>query len=216
MNLSELNTLRSDISNEARVIYCLALRPSADSVTGNTEELNYKDIRNLLNSASETYRLGRQLNKLILELAEAGLVEFLHEADTSKSFNGQKLRLPLMIIPQEDFISLHQNWSVMRFEWQPNLTLFEELAALVGIIEKEYYKEELGDFVSYWMGRQEISLTEFQWNQKFVTFIKNKRLAKSGANKTKIGTQSVTKKAEVVADNNAKKLVEKYRGKYQR
>ena len=68
-------------------------------------------------------------------------------------------------------------------------------------------------FVAYWLGRPQTQFTQFQWTQKFVFNVKQKRLAKNIKAIHKVGNQIVTAKAGVVADENAKNLVAKYSSK---
>jgi DNA replication protein DnaT len=71
----------------------------------------------------------------------------------------------------------------------------------------------LGEFVAYWMGRPQMQFSQFQWTQKFVFQLKQRRLANGISTSQKVGSQLVKPKASVEADDNAKKLVEKYRTK---
>lgn len=213
MNPSEYDALNQAISNDARVLYVLGLRPDADSTTGVTQALNYKALLTLLNSKAEHYTLGRQVNGLIKELVNVGLVGLQDDMPLNRSFNGRQLVLPFLVTQQNDYAALHLEWCAMTLSWQPTLSLFDDLAKLVGIIDKEYSSHELGEFVAYWMGRPQSQFSQFQWTQKFVFQIKQRRLASGLSVKQKVGSQLVTPKAGVEADENAKKLVEKYRKK---
>jgi DNA replication protein DnaT len=73
-----------------------------------------------------------------------------------------------------------------------------------------YSEQELGEFISYWLSRPESHFSQFQWTQKFVFNLKHKRLAHGVKKVHKVGQQLVQVKAGIVADENAKKLVEKY------
>ncbi len=210
MNSSEYNALQQAITNEARVLYLLGLRPEADKTSGQTQPLNYKRLLNLLNSASKQFTLGRQINGLLKELVDTGLVDVHEQQDLNKSFNGKSLVLPLMVIKQDDYPALHLQYSAMHKEWQPHSELFNDLARLVGIIDAEFSNTELGEFIAYWMGRPQMQFSQFQWTQKFVFQMKQRRQASGSVNKTKVGSQWVTPKAAIEADENAKKLVEKY------
>ena len=216
MNEPELQALNGNISNDARVLYCLGIRPTADANTGVTSELNYKQLIKLLNSTEQKYTRGRQINRLILDLQNHGLVNFTENISEDKSFNKQRLLLPLMVLPEDDYQNLHNQKIAMNRDWIPVQSLYQDLAQLVGIIEKDYYKEEIGDFVAYWMGRPEMLFSQFQWTHKFVQHIKKNRLAIGYKPTQQLATQLVQKKAEIVSDDNTKKLVEKYSGKHQR
>lgn len=216
MNQPELQALQGNLSNDARVLYCLGIRTLADHNTGVTSELNYKQLTDLLNSTEQKYTRGRQINRLIIELNNHGLVNFTNDIEPDKSFNKQKLLLPLLILPPDDYQNLHTQKQAMNRDWQPNTSLYEDLAKLVGIIEKEYYKDEVGEFVAYWMSRPEVVFSGFQWTHKFVLHIKKNRIAVGFKPAKQIATQAVQKKAELVTDDNTKKLVEKYSGKHQR
>lgn len=216
MNPAELDALKSSISNEARVLYCLGLRPIAHSQTGLTDPIHYKSLLALLNSKQEIISLGRQINRLLSELVSAGLVSATKEIENNLSCNGKSLVLPLVAIDISDYSNLHTQWTKMQLDWQPNTILYQDLAKLVGIIDKAYTENELGDFVAYWLGRPEAHHTIFQWTQKFVFFIKKQRLALGYSDKKRVGHQLVEKKAGITTDSNTKKLVEKYHAKYQR
>ncbi|GAA6186393.1 MULTISPECIES: DnaT-like ssDNA-binding domain-containing protein [Alteromonadaceae] len=210
MNSSEQAALTQELSNDARVLYLLGLRPIADEQTGLTAPLNYKQLIALLNSKTKEFTLGRQINGLIKELVKQQLVEIEPDASLDKSFNQQRVRLPLLNIKQDDYPSLHLQWSGMTATWKPHQTAFEDLASLVGIIDKDYSQHELGEFIAYWMGRPELQFSQYQWTQKFVFQIKQRRLASGVKNVQKVGNQWVTPKAGVEADDNAKQLVAKY------
>lgn len=210
MNPTELTALSQALSNDARALYCIGLRPEADKTTGQTPPLNYKQLLAMLNAKETRFTLGRHINALLKELVDAGLVAVDDDQPLNKSFNGKQISLPLLAIRKDDYASLHLTWQNMNTDWQPHDALFNDLAHLVGIIDKEYTQAELGDFIAYWMGRPQMQFSQFQWTQKFVFHLKNKRLAKGLSNIQKIGSQAVTPKAGVEADENARKLVEKY------
>ncbi|GAB5381668.1 MAG: DnaT-like ssDNA-binding domain-containing protein [Aliiglaciecola sp.] len=211
MNSSEQAALTQGISNDARVLYLLGLRPTADDHSGQTAPLNYKHLLALLNGAKKEFTLGRQINGLIKELVKHQLVEIEPDDSLDKSFNGRNVRLPLLNIKQDDYPALHLQWSAMTTSWTPHPPLFKDLSALIGIIDNQYTAEELGEFIAYWMGRPEMQFSLFQWTQKFVFQLKQKRTARGVKTAQKVGNQWVEPKAGIEADDNAKKLVEKYR-----
>lgn len=213
MNAAELAALQQSISNDARVLYCIGLRPNADPDKGLSDAVNYKQLLKLLNGADDKYTLGRQINGLIKELVEVGLVSLSEDTPINRSFNGKQVSLPLLPLAKDDYASLHMSWQNMSNDWQPDEQLFDDLASMVGIVDKAFSTEELGEFVAYWLGRPEMQFSPFQWTQKFVFHIKKKRLA-SGINiAKKVGTQWVKPKAGLQVDENARKLVEKYSNK---
>lgn len=214
MNNSELEALHQPIHNDAKLLYCLGLKPVADRQTGVTPPLEYKKLLPLLNGKQQTYKLGRQLNALIKQLVEAGLVNFKQEVDENRSFNGKQLVLPLMLIKQPSYDQLHMQWCTIEPSWQPETSLYNDLASLVGIIDKEYNQQELGEFIAYWLGRPEANFSLFQWTQKFVFHIKKKRLSYGKVNTLKVGQQQVKSKPALSASSKAKQLVEKYSGKH--
>ena len=91
MNNAELSALKTTISNEARVLYCLLLRPTANLQTGSTEPLQYKEIIALLNATETKISLGRQVNKLVEELQQAGLAVIPGSVDISRSLNNKQI-----------------------------------------------------------------------------------------------------------------------------
>lgn len=210
LNKAEQTALLQPINNDARVLYLLGIKPTADTNTGMTSALNYKHLLSILNAKEQKYSLGRQVNSLIKELLNVGLVNFASQVELNHSFNGKTLILPLIIMKVDEYSKLHLNWHTMHFDWQPNQKLVADLAKLIGIIDYHYTTDELGDFIAYWLGRPESQFSEYQWTQKFVFNLKKMRLAHGVKNVRKVGQQIVPAQAGIVADDNAKKLVAKY------
>ena len=76
--------------------------------------------------------------------------------------------------------------------------------------QEDFSDDEAGEFTAYWLGRPESLFSPFQWTQKFVSHLKQRRLARHSKPVKKIGTQLSTAKSGIEADENARKLVEKY------
>jgi hypothetical protein len=210
LNKAEQAALLQSLSNDARILYVLGMKPTADQSSGVTSPLNYKSLLAILNAKEETFTLGRQVNSLIKELLGVGLVCFRDKVELNHSFNGKVLILSLTTMKVDEYSKLHLNWHTMRFDWSPNQKLISDLAKLVGIIDYDYTTNELGDFIAYWLGRPESQFSEYQWTQKFVFNLKKMRLAHGFKNVQKVGQQIVHTKAGILADDNAKKLVAKY------
>ncbi|MCF2947206.1 flavodoxin [Paraglaciecola aquimarina] len=210
INQAEQTALLQTLSNDARILYLLGLKTSADQKTGQTCPLNYKNLLSLLNAKEEKFNLGRQLNSLIKELLNVGLISFIEEVDLNHSFNGKVLTLPLSIMRADEYSKLHLNWHKMTLDWRPNEKLANDLSKLTGIIDNEYTDNELGDFIAYWLGRPESQFTEYQWTQKFIFNLKKIRLAHGFKPVQKVGQQLVQTKAGIEADDNIKNLVAKY------
>jgi hypothetical protein len=210
MNKAEYNALNTTLSNEARVLYCLYLRPQANRETGASDYLNYKSIMALLNTGSVNIKLGRQINAMLKELLKAELILLPNDTDISKSLNGKQVILPLLIVKDDKYALLHKEQVSMFASWQPDTNLVEELAQMVGLIDKSISSEDIGDFVAYWLGRPDIYFTPFQWTQKFVSHLKQRRIAKYSGPVKKVGSQLTQAASGIEADDNARKLVEKY------
>ncbi len=210
INKAEQAALLQPLSNDARSLYLLGLKPITNHDSGISKPLNYKSLLQLLNSKEEKFTLGRQINSLIKELINFGLVNFQQQVDLNHSFNGKTLVLPLIEMKIDDYSKLHLNWHTMFVEWLPNEKLLKDLAKLVGMIDYQYTSSELGDFIAYWLGRPESQFSEYQWTQKFVFNLKKNRLAHGFKPVQKVGQQIVQTKAGIVADENAKNLVAKY------
>lgn len=211
MNQTEVDALKSPVSNEARVLYMLGLRPDADKTTGISAPLNYRNLLALLNSKTATFSRGRQINQLLAELAGVGLIMYQQESISERSLNGETLFLPLLRSDSQDYQQLHLHWQAMTADWMPDEGLFKQLATLIGLLDKSYQQQDVGEFVVYWLSRPEVNLTLFQWTQKFVLHLKNRR--QTYAQKQKIGHQVVPTTAGITVDENARKLVEKYHAK---
>jgi hypothetical protein len=209
-NKAEQTALLQPLSNDARVLYILGIKPTANHSSGVTSPLNYKSMLSILNAKEENFTLGRQVNSLIKELLSVGLVNFVDEVELNHSFNGKTLNLPLTTMQVDEYSKLHLNWHSMHLNWLPNKKLITDLAKLLGIIDYDYTTSELGDFIAYWLGRPESQFSEYQWTQKFVFNLKKMRLAHGFKNVQKVGQQIVQTKAGIHADENAKNLVAKY------
>jgi hypothetical protein len=209
-NQAELAALTSNLSNDARVLYCLLLRVGVNKTTGTTPPFQYKQAIGLLNSYEKHYKLGREINELLQQLENCDLVELPGNLSFDQSLNGEVLILPLAITPQDDFAHYHQQFMPMSMQWQPAKALCEMLADLLGLIDSTFNDEDIGEFVAYWLGRPQSIFSQYQWNQKFIYSLKRKRTATDTNGIKKVGNQIVKSISSVEADDNARKLVEKY------
>lgn len=213
MNQAELDALQQPLSNAARVLYCLGLRPFANQHSGETASLSYKGLFVLLNDKHHQFKLGRQINALLKELHKAGLVSLTQEQSLERSLNGKTLILPMMLFSPDQFAGLHLQFHRMQNDWQPDKKLISELSQLVGLIDQSYKQSELGEFIAYWLGRPQNQFSQFQWTQKFVFHLKQQRQARGYQAVSKVGSQLVKNAPGISADDNAKKLVEQYKDK---
>ncbi|GAC26923.1 DnaT-like ssDNA-binding domain-containing protein [Brumicola pallidula] len=215
MNSLELDALQLSMSNHARALYSVYLVSKSKSMKGNVT-LSYKDIMDFLNGKEEVVTLGRQVNSLLKELDSVGLIRINHEQSYKRSLNNQVIHLPLSISKDLFDISTdkHQSFIKMNINWRPDADLFEQLCQLVGVIDKGYSADELGEYIAYWLGYPEKQFTDYQWTQKFVLNIKQRR-QRLPVNKeqTKVGHQWITPQAGIEIDDNVKQLIEKYSGK---
>ena len=212
MNALELESLQTPLSNLARVLYCVYLRPqlSQDSIQ---VTINNNAVLALINNKKQVLRLGKQVNALLKELHNVGLIDAGNEPDFSKSFHNQQVSLPLSSLPQSlEDPQFHSQHRAMRLDWRPAQGIFEDLCHLVGVIEKTYSADELGEFIAYWLGRIDTQCTEYQWTQKLVIHLKQRRQRLPlSQQKTATGHQYVTPSAGIVFDDNVKKLIEEYK-----
>lgn len=215
MNSLEIDALQLPMSNDARALYTVYLAPKAASSSGQLQ-LSYKDIIQFLNSKDEVLTLGRQVNSILKELDSVGLIKLNDDQSYKRSLNKQLITLPLSISQEISGISTdkHQSFVKMSVSWRPDADLFEQICQLVGLIDKGYSADELGEYIAYWLGYPEKQFTDYQWTQKFVLNIKQRR-QRQPVNKeqTKIGHQWITPQAGLEIDDNVKQLVEKYSGK---
>ena len=109
MNSLEVAALREPISNEARVLYCIYLRPNFDYEAQSTT-VNNKDILSLLNAQRTCLSLGREVSALFKELNDVGLIALKRDnpqetigssnnEEFSRSLNKRQVTLPAMIVP---------------------------------------------------------------------------------------------------------------------
>ncbi|NVK56967.1 MAG: flavodoxin [Alteromonadaceae bacterium] len=213
---AELNALTTALSNAARVLYCVAFRPHANTDTLLTQPLQYKELLALVNgdNSQPIFTRGRQINSLIEELALAGLVTVPKTLNLDASLAGEQLLLPL-IKNNQHALPLHQQHYAMHRDWQPDKAVFEDIATLIGLIDKSYDEHNVGEFVAYWLGRPESVLSSYQWTQKFTYSIKNRRTATGYQAVKKVGSQNVVIEPGIEADDNARQLVAKYAHKPQ-
>jgi hypothetical protein len=214
VNELELSALKQALSNEARVLYCLYLRPLITN-SSQAVSINNKAILSVLNAQRTTITLGREISALFKELYQVGLIEIEGEYSFQKSLNKQRVRLCLSTINIDlEDESLHQQHQKMSVSWRPEPSLFTQVCQLVGVIELDYNADELGEFIAYWLGRPEIQQSQYQWTQKFVLHLKQRRIrqpaGQTTASGTRIGHQWVTPKAGIAFDDNVKKLISKY------
>lgn len=214
MNQKEIDALsQTQVSNLARVLYCLGLRPHIDTVTGYTCALNYKLLATLLSDKHQTVELGRDINPLLQELFVSGLIDCKEDIDFSDSLSGKRFVLPLAIAKTDIEQDIHSHTFSIHQDWVPKTETFNDICQLVGLIKKDFEKSELGEFIAYWRGRPHNQFSEYQWHQKFVSHLKNNRKV-LGYNATQsIGYQQIDKQPEVVLSESAKELIEKYHGK---
>jgi hypothetical protein len=212
VNEFEIETLRTPLSNLARVLYCLYLRPQ---LKANSQKvtISNKAILSLINNKKAVITMGRQISALLKELYDVGLIEIQADADFSKSLHNQTITLPLTALPQSlENPLFHSQYTSMRLDWRPIQSIFEDLCQLVGLIEKTYSADELGEFIAYWLGRIDTQCTEYQWTQKLVIHLKQRRQRLPLAEqKSKAGHQYVTPSAGIVFDDNVKKLINQYK-----
>lgn len=212
MNALEIETLQTPLSNLARVLYCLYLRPQ---LVGNKTAIlvNNQAVLALVNNKKTVINMGRQISTLFKELHKAGLIEVDPSTDFSKSLHNHKIRLPLSTLPQSlENPQFHSQHKSMRLDWRPVQPIFEDLCQLVGLIEKTYSADELGEYIAYWLGRIDTQCTEYQWTQKLVIHLKQRRQRLPlSEQKTKAGHQYVTPSAGIVFDDNVKQLINQYK-----
>jgi len=212
VNELELETLQTPLSNLARVLYCLYLRPQ---LRANSQKVTVSNaaIMALINNKKTVITMGRQISALLKELHNAGLIEAQENTDFSKSLHKHTLTLPLTALPQSlENPLFHSQHKSMRLDWRPVESIFEDLCQLVGVIEKTYSADELGEFIAYWLGRIDTQCTEYQWTQKLVIHLKQRRQRLPLAEqKAKAGHQYVTPSAGIVFDDNVKQLINQYK-----
>lgn len=212
MNELELETLQTPLSNLARVLYCLYLRPQV-GLNSHKVIVSNKAILALINNKKTVITMGRQISALLKELHDVGLIEIESDTDFSKSLHNQTITLPLTALPQSlENPLFHSQHKSMRLDWRPVESIFEDLCQLVGVIEKTYSADELGEFIAYWLGRIDTQCTEYQWTQKLVIHLKQRRQRLPLAEqKSKAGHQYVTPSAGIVFDDNVKQLINQYK-----
>ena len=212
MNPLELEALQTPISNLARVVYCVYLRPKL-SRGSQQVVLNNKDMLSLLNSKTQTITKGREINALLKELNEVGLIALSDNANIDHSMHNKTVNLPLSELPQSmENPQYHSQHKAMQLTWRPVESIFNDLCKLIGLLEHTYSADELGEFIAYWLGRVDSQHTEYQWTQKLVVHLKQRRQRLPLAEqKTATGHQYVTPSAGIVFDDNVAKLINQYK-----
>ncbi|MCW8108876.1 DnaT-like ssDNA-binding domain-containing protein [Alteromonas ponticola] len=212
---AEYHALCSPLANAARVLYCLGLRPTTNATTATSEPLNYKFLLALVNADSQDkpFTRGRQLNDLLKLLEQAGLIALPPTLSLESSLNGKVILLPLIQTKHDSFSHLHRQHQAITMKWQPDEALFAEMATLLGLPDKHYDQDDINEFIAYWLGRPSTVLSHFQWTQKFVYSMRNKRFGRSDAKQQADLSNLVEVAPSLEADDNTRKLVEKYRRK---
>ena len=200
-------------SNAARSLYVLGLRPNAHAVTGATQPIHYPSLCKIINTKDETFTQGRQINRLLKQLLKQGLIKLGTDQDIEYSLRDQRLVLPMMIVANEPYTELHTKRFGMHMQWLPDERLFSELAQIVGLLDKNYTQEDVGDFISYWMGRVDKQFSQFQWTQKFVLLRKTKMSQQPQAATQTVGYQTVTQNGKIQVDDKTKAFIERYKDK---
>lgn len=211
MNDAENKALSNAISNDARVLYMLGLRPIANTVTGITCALDYRELLSLLNAKQEKFTRGRQINSLLKELIAHDLVHVSEEFDIHHSLNGRPLTLPLLCDNKSSTPDSLKKTS-LEINWEPEKHALKEIGMLIGLTSTDYSDEELGEFIAYWRGRQDIKLSHYQWTQKFAQHLKRAKVMTSHSQSTPINAdKDIPSSSSLEADDNAKRLVAKYK-----
>ena len=128
---AEFHALTASLSNDSRVLYCLGLRPTVDVPSALSEPVNYKYLINLVNGNNTEdgdYSRGQQINTLLGELEQAGLIALQDDNTLETSLSGQRLLLPLCNGNQDNFTHLHRQYTAIHGRWRPDPALFEEMA----------------------------------------------------------------------------------------
>ena len=212
MNQLEIEALQTPISHLARTLYCGYLRPNLTQTTLSVI-INNKLIIELLNNKEVCITKGREVNDLFRQLHNVGLIELGNNASFDSSLHKKEVKLPLTKLPHSlSDPEIHSAHKAMQISWRPNSDVFDSLCKLVGLIDNIYTADELGEFIAYWLGRIDSQCTEYQWTQKLVIHLKQRRLKVPLAQQqTQAGHQYVTPTAGIVFDDNVKKLVDKYK-----
>ena len=200
-------------SNAARSLYILGLRPNAHGVTGATQPIHYPSLCNIVNTKDETFTQGRQINRLLKQLLKQGLIQLGPDQDIEYSLREQRLVLPMMIVANEPYTTLHTKRFGMHMQWAPDERLFSELAQIVGLLDKQYSQEDIGDFISYWMGRPDKQFSQFQWTQKFVLQRKTKMSQHAQSVNHTVGYQTVAQDGKIQVDDKTKAFIKRYKDK---
>ncbi len=200
-------------SNAARSLYVLGLRPNAHAVTGATQPIHYPSLCKIVSTKDEPFTQGRQINRLLKHLLKQGLVKLGLEQNIEHTLRDQRIVLPMMIVANEPYIELHTKRFGIHMQWTPDERLFSELAQLVGLLDKQYTQEDIGDFISYWMGRPDKQFSQFQWTQKFVLQRKTKMGQQAQPTTHTVGYQSVSQDGKIQIDDKTKAFIERYKDK---
>ncbi len=209
---AEYHALCSPLANAARVLYCIGLRPTANTTTAASEPLNYKFLLTLVNAddPEQPFKRGRQLNSLLKTLEQVGLIALPSSLTFESSLNGKVILLPLIQAKHDSFTHLHRQHQSINMKWKPDEALFEEMAALLGLTNKAYDQDDINEFIAYWLGRPATVLSHFQWTQKFAYSLRNKRLGRGEFSQLARSTTNTEVAPSLEADDNTRKLVEKY------
>lgn len=203
---SELKTLRRVPNKAAAFIYLWIFKPSVDRQTGMVR-VNYRNIAEAISelTGSPQKPRGRDINHLIQQLVTQGLV--INENDLSSDIDGQ----PITLVHDQPN-SLVDSLKPCSADWQPEPTLFAQIAMRAGVSIQQHSITALNNFINYWLSRPDVNLSDYAWTLKYVNFLKTTNQQKVGDNSSaKVGYQAgVPPKASVNIDSATQALIEKY------
>ncbi|MET1218258.1 MAG: DnaT-like ssDNA-binding domain-containing protein [Glaciecola sp.] len=213
LTIAERDALSLPISNAAKVLYLLGLRMHANPITGATQKIHYQTLCELVTTAQESFDKGRQINLLLAELVDAGLLSGPDNLKLSGSIQGQTLCCPLRLVNDDTHRALHAKLFPMHLDWMPDPDMYQTLAQLTGIVDTTYTKEMVGDFVAYWYGQPNKQFTQYQWTQKFVKQRKQALLKQHTGAVERVGYQTKPATAGIETDEKTKAMIAKYNNK---
>lgn len=206
----ELDLLTQPISNHAKLVYCLYLKPAVNNDQAKVL-INNKEVLKLVNQKTVEIRLGRNVTALLIELEEIGLIKLPDNTTEQTNLNNQQIHMNFVGEQSKTSSQHHINFLPMDVSWRPPRDLLNDIAKLIGLSSCDFNADELGEFIAYWMGRIDIQQTHYQWTQKFAMHLKQRRQKQTtGASSTNINNQQNLYSSTIVFDENVAKLVEKY------
>lgn len=183
MNQTELERLQSpQLSHIARTLYVFHLH-KLSKIDEHSLDLGY--ISRLLSSQSRFFPTVATLEVVKLCLTELEDLGFIKRRVPHAPWSSALIDFPLA---DKSLEQLPEPPFCMHKDWQPSAS-FKDAALVVGLEDPDFEDNELTEFVSFWLSRQE-KRNQISWERTFALRLLRQRRAKAPKVQTKASSQA--------------------------